>query len=77
MTPLKIEKGNVLETVFEAHTPNGSVYRVFEDGSTAGFPEGTWVSNRWIAMLNFERGSRIKAINEGLRPDVQGLEVGP
>lgn len=58
-----------METVFEAHTPEGHVYRVLEDGSTQGFPDGTMVVNGWMRLLNLERGLRIQAAQQRLIPD--------
>ena len=57
-----------MESVFEARTPDGHVYRIFEDGSTQGFPAGTIVANGWMRLLNFERGLRIQADKESLVP---------
>lgn len=52
------------EVVFQAHAPSGHVFRIFRDGTTEGFPDGTIVINTWMAMLNLERGLRIQAINQ-------------
>ena len=65
-----------MESVFEAHTPDGHVYLVFENGSTHGFPAGTIVTNSWMRLLNFERGLRIQAGQKVLIPDQQPADVG-
>ena len=64
-----------MESVFEARTPDGRVYRVFEDGTTQGFPAGTTVANGWMRLLNFERGLRIQAAHKCLIPDQQPADV--
>ena len=64
-----------MESVFEARTPDGHVYRVFEDGTTQGFPAGTIVANDWMRLLNFERGLRIQATHKCLISDQQPADV--
>lgn len=58
-----------MKTVFEAHQPDGKVFRVFEDGTWEGFADGTWVINNWLSMLHYERGLRIQAVNQRLVPN--------
>ena len=50
-----------METIFEAHQPDGKVFRIFRDGTTDGFEPGTHLFNRWVSYLNLESGLRIKA----------------
>ena len=64
-----------MESVFEARTPDGHVYRVFEDGSAEGFPAGTIVVNGWLRLLNFERGLRIQAAQKHLIPNQQPANI--
>ncbi len=55
-----------METVFEAHLPDGSAIKVFEDGSCEGLPEGTFVSNHWMALLNYAAGLTKQALKNSL-----------
>jgi hypothetical protein len=64
-----------MKIIFEARTPEGVVYRVFEDGSTQGFPDGTVVSNGWMRMINYEKGLRIQAKNKCLVSNEQPANV--
>ena len=55
-----------METVFEAHMPDGNVIKVFEDGSCEGLPEGAWVVNHWMALLNYAAGLTKQALKNAV-----------
>lgn len=55
-----------METVFEAHMPNGIAIKVFEDGTCKGLPEGTFVSNHWMALLNYAAGLTKQALKNAV-----------
>lgn len=61
--------------LFEARAPDGNMYRVFEDGSAEGFPEGTAVSNYWIPMLHYAAGLTKKARDDGLISEEQASHL--
>lgn len=52
--------------IFEAHEPSGKTYRIFEDGSTEGFEEGTVIANLALAWVNVAKGLAVKARDNGL-----------
>ena len=55
-----------METIFEAHMPDGNVIKVFEDGSCEGLPEGAWVVNHWMALLNYAAGLTKQALKNAV-----------
>ena len=55
-----------METVFEAHLPDGSSIKVFENGSCEGLPEGSFVVNHWMALLNYAAGLTKQALKHAL-----------
>ena len=52
------------KAIFKAVTPDGHTYQVFDDGTSEGFPDSTILFNHWLALINFERGSQIRAAND-------------
>ena len=60
-----------METIFEAHLTDGQVFKVFEDGSSEGFPEGTWVVNHWLPLLNYAEGLTKQALKHSVISDKQ------
>ena len=52
--------------VFEAHAPGGQVYRVNEDGSCSGFPEGTYVVNGFVRRYMLCAALLKKCLDAGL-----------
>ena len=60
-----------MEIVFEAHLPDGKVIKVFENGSCEGLPDGTFLFNRWMALLNYAAGLTKQALKNAVITDEQ------
>ena len=64
-----------MQTIFEAHLPDGKVIKVFEDGSCEGLPEQAWVVNHWMALLNYAAGLTKQALKDSVITNEQAARL--
>jgi hypothetical protein len=61
--------------MFEAHEPDGHVYRIFSDGDSEGFAEGTLFANDFVRVRNALLWLSDKAQKHGLITDKEAASL--
>jgi hypothetical protein len=66
---------NARRLIFQAIEPGGRELRVYADGTSSGFAEGTRVINHFMADRNAAIGLLIKARDQGLIAHEKAAEI--
>jgi hypothetical protein len=63
------------EPIFEVHSPDGDVFRIWADGRIDGFPPGSMVLNRAAPRVHLTLGLLASVAGSGLLPEEQRAKI--
>lgn len=61
--------------IVELYAPSGHCYRIWADGRYEGFPEGSFIKNGVLPLLQYAQCLQKKAIDHGLITKEQAADL--